>query len=292
MESLKHIVFAGGGVRGISYTGALMAFEDTFKVSASKHFESYAGSSVGSLYAMICALDLDVSSVPKVLSGTSSGLGDIFVKDPTWLLSNYALNSGEALKEIVLQLLTMGSCDANTTFSSLYQKTKKRLMITVVDILSARVIYLDHTNEGSDMPILTAIMGSMALPPLFPPVSWNKKLLLVDGGLLNNFPVDQYPSGETLGLKTSWYISPGNPLTDIASYYSRLLSILLIPIHKIQEEKKDDLLKTIHIDLGNIKADAPDVDVQKLIFSGYRNAISTFTHSCETIHENPTKYLT
>jgi hypothetical protein len=116
--------------------------------------------------------------------------------------------------------------------------------------------------------------------------------LLVDGCLLNNFPVDQFKSSETLGLKTSWYISPGNPLNDIASYYSRLLSILLIPIHKIQEEKKDALLKTIHIDLGNIKADAQDVDVQKLIFSGYRSAISTFTNaSLETVQENPTKYL-
>jgi hypothetical protein len=284
---LKNLVFAGGGVRGIAYSGALMAFEDTYKIKVNQHFMSFAGSSVGSLYALVSILDLDVSIVPKILS--TYGLSDIFMKDPTCLLTHYALNTGESLKNVVAHLLNLGSCTAETTFKELFVKTGKKLIVVTVDINSARTLYLDHTNDGTDMPVIRAIMGSMALPPLFPAVVW-KTMLLADGGLAENFALSIFPPSETMGLKTSWYIMPGNPMSDIASYYTRILAILQMPMHSIQSMGEEDY-QIIEIDLGCVKPDNADVDVQSLIFKGYRAAIGAFTKTIPTLNGDPTRFL-
>jgi hypothetical protein len=293
INGLDTIVFSGGGVRGLSYAGVLLAFKDTYGLTIGSHFTTFAGASVGAFFAMVCAIDVDVTEALDAFK--SVGLEAIFSKDPTWLLTNYALNNGEVLKQLVMRILKTKGLHPGITLGDLFVKTNKTLIITVVDLLTSAVFYLDHLNEGRDIPVVNAIMGSMALPPLFPPVSHSvgsKQILMMDGGLLDTFPLAKFPPSTTFGIRTSWYIDP-SPVTDISSYYTRVLSILQLSMHSIQSSITETYPYVIFIDLGTIKADDTNVDPNSLVFKGYRAAISRFANSKSMVaySEDPTKFL-
>ena len=291
IETLDTLVFAGGGVRGFSYVGVLMAFRDTYKKSPGKHFSTFAGTSVGSLFALLCCLDLDLSDAMKIFKDV--GLENIFQKDPTCLLSSYALNSGSALESLVHSLLALGSLDSSTTLKQLYDRTKKKLVVAVIDLYTANMLYLDHLNIGCDMPVAKAIMGSMALPPLFPPVAYSKgrsRLLMTDGGLLETSPVALFDTSKALLVSSIWYID-NSTINDIAGYYSRIVHIMLLGTYDVQEKATRSYL-SIDVDLGSISPDCTDIDVNQIIFLGYRAAIGRLT-SKEYTRElyDPTKFI-
>lgn len=291
IEPLDTLVFAGGGVRGFSYVGVLMAFKDTYKKSAGSHFSTFAGTSVGSLFAMLCCLDLDLGEAMKVFKDV--GLETIFQKDPTCLISSFALNNGESLESLVHSLLALGSLDSSVTFKQMYERTKKKLVVSVIDLHTANIIYLDHTNIGYDMPVAKAIMGSMALPPLFPPVPYAKgrnRMLMTDGGLLETSPLALFEPSKALLVSSLWYID-NSPINDIAGYYSRIVHIMLLGTYDVQEKASREY-NSIDIDLGSINPDNTTIDVNQIIFLGYRAAIARLTTK-EFVRESydPTKFL-
>jgi NTE family protein len=57
------------------------------------------------------------------------------------------------------------------------------LAVAAVDLRRAEEVVLDSGD------LLRAVRASMAVPGIFPPVEWDDRLL-VDGGVLNNLPVD------------------------------------------------------------------------------------------------------
>lgn len=276
IKPLSVLVFGGGGVRGFAYVGALMAFHDTFKVSAAEHFKTFAGTSVGALFALVSALGLQIADCVSVFE--TVGLERIFSKDPSCLLSSYALNNGQALEGLVLQLLALKDLGPSSTLKDLFTLTQKTLVIAAIDLLTSDMLYLDHTNIGCDMPIVKAIMGSMALPPLFPPVAFSKgrkKILLSDGGLLESSPFARFNPADSLLINSTWYIDK-SPIKDIASYYTRILHIMLLGTHDVQE-REIRAYCTILIDLGSLSVDDTGINVKELIFAGYRAAIGRFT---------------
>lgn len=289
IKDLDTIVFSGGGVRGLAYVGTLMAFEDTYKVKASAHFKTFAGSSVGALFALILTVNSDINNTLAVFE--TIGVQAMFQKDPTWLLSNFALNDASSVRRLVETILEGAHLCPTTTLSQLYEHTKKHLVVAAVDLLTASMLYLDHTNIGADMPVVTAVMGSMALPPLFPPISYGS-MMLVDGGLLDNFPIALFKPEQTLGVRTRWYIDNANPMVDITSFYDRVLAIVQLPMHSMQLKVCKDYT-VIYIDLGTVKADNALIDMKDIIFKGYRSAVTRFqtnTPCLETDH-SPTKFL-
>lgn len=288
IESLTTLVFSGGGVRGLSYAGALMAFKDTYAIDAHEHFQVFAGSSVGALFALICALKINIDAALQLIE--SIGLAVIFQNDPSCLLSHYALNSGKSLEDFLIQVFALASIGPSTTMQELHEKTGKTLIVTVVDLLTSNTLYLDHTNEGQKMPVLKVLMGSMALPPLFPPVPIDKKYLFTDGGLLDNFPIAKFDPVKTLGIRSTWYIDPSDPMNDISSYYTRVLSIMQLTMHSIQQKSTASHQNIILIDLGHIMAYNTNVNQRDLIFKGYRSAIARFSGPIKQ-SENPVKFL-
>ena len=291
MEKFKTLVFGGGGVRGLSYAGAILAFEDTYRKKVHESFDTFSGTSVGSLFALACCLDIKPDDAIDILDKV--GLSEIFAKDFTWLLSNYALNSGASLSKVVGLILSLKGLPPDISLQQLHKITRKNLVVTAVNIKNACVLHMNHLN-CPDVKVVNAVMGSMALPPLFPPVSIHineKEVLLADGALIDNFPIGQFDPETTMGIRTSWYIEPTNPMTDISTYYSRILGILQLSLHSVQTNQCAKY-NTVCIDLGPIKADNPDINIKEFIFIGYRSCIAKFSN-LNNYHEEavPTKFL-
>lgn len=295
ISKLKTIVFSGGGVRGLAYVGILMAFQDTYKKSAHDHFSTFVGTSVGALFALVCAIDADVAKSLEAFE--SIGLESIFDKDPTWLLTNYALNSAKPVRELLITLLASRGLKPDITMLELYRHTRKTLTVTTVDLLTTSTLYLNHTNEGASMPVVSVLLGSMALPPMFPPETYvgpTRTFQMIDGGLVDNFPIANYEKETTLGLRTSWFISPQSPMSDINAYYTRVLAVLQLTMYSVQNAVSDVYPYSVYVDVGPIKADDSAVDIRELVFKGYRAAVARFLVNVaptNSAQDQPTKYL-
>ena len=103
------------------------------------------------------------------------------------------------------------------------------------------------------MPVCKGIFMSMCLPPLFAPCEMNGKVY-VDGGILQNYPMQAFEGFEksTIGFSVKWGLC--NTLDSFENYFSRLTYCTLSAASKAQFQALSDDLKdhTINIDCGDV----------------------------------------
>lgn len=161
MENIG-IVLSGGGVRGAAHVGLLKALEEN-----GIYPQLISGSSAGALVGALYAHGYDF---PTIL--------DFFKTTPILKLSYYSVSKPGLLNsDKYFQLLH------NYFPVDHFNALKKKLFVTVTDIINAQ----DHIfSEG---PLIKTLLASAALPPVFTPVSIEGNLY-IDGGIMNNFPVE------------------------------------------------------------------------------------------------------
>lgn len=197
-----NLVLAGAASRGVAYLGAL---ERMTKSGIVPEDVGIWGVSIGSLIGA-CYL---------------AGMGgeemfDMIVKMDTMSLfdppGTESLLAGVALRKWVLGILgDLGLADVTLG------GWPRRLTIIAVSLEEGLGIL--SAESEPDMPLLEALLASMAIPMVFPPVRWGGRTW-VDGGLLNNFPMNLAPEG-SLGMMVSSGVS-GGPM----GYVGRLLRLI------------------------------------------------------------------
>ncbi len=90
------------------------------------------------------------------------------------------LTPGQSILNILTDLTMLAPYGACTNFDNLAIP----LRVITTDLISGREVILDH---GS---LADALCASLAFPLLFSPIKWDS-LLLVDGGMVNNIPVEE-----------------------------------------------------------------------------------------------------
>jgi NTE family protein len=156
------LVLSGGGVRGIAHIGAIKALEEQGIIPTIIAGTS-AGAIVGALYA----------------SGrTPDQIVDFFKSANPFSISNYAVNKPGFVnsEKLYAQFKAVLPQD---TFEALHIP----LAITATNILDGT---LRVFREGA---LIKAVLASAAFPGVFTPVQI-ADAYYVDGGTLNNFPVD------------------------------------------------------------------------------------------------------
>lgn len=156
------LVLSGGGMRGAAHIGAIKALEEH-----NLYPTHIAGTSAGAIVGALYAYGYNWKDILKFFKGIQ--LLDI---------KKYALNKP-------------GFIDAEKFYSSFktylkeddFSALKKFLIVTATDIINGK---LDTFHEGE---LITPILASAAFPGVFAPVEFNGSYY-VDGGTLNNFPVD------------------------------------------------------------------------------------------------------
>lgn len=155
-----NICLSGGGARGFAHLGAIKAFQE--------HGISIAAISGTSSGAIAGAFLAAGYSPDKIL--------ELFVKQKLFRMLSGAFNTGILGMERATKFYKKHLPD---NFSSL----NFPFWVAATDILKGETIYL---NEGLLIP---ALNGSASIPGLFKPVRLGESLLL-DGGVLNNLPVE------------------------------------------------------------------------------------------------------
>ncbi|MBA3347228.1 MAG: patatin-like phospholipase family protein [Actinobacteria bacterium] len=158
------LVLSGGGARGFAHIGALAAITE-----AGYEIDRLGGCSMGAFIAGMAALGLGSEQIRDVCHD------ELVRRTPfnDWTVPKVALirsrKAGRMLERV---------------FGELQVEELPRSLFTVsADLLSSRTVV--HRRG----PLLEAVGASMSIPGLVPPFVRGGQLL-VDGGVLNNLPVD------------------------------------------------------------------------------------------------------
>lgn len=162
------LALGGGGGKGAAHIGVLSALE-----ALQMPIDVLAGTSIGGLVAALYAVGYQPYQIEQWFQRATARR--ILERDPT---------NGGFLGTRKIELLLREGFGERT-----FADTQIPLALVAVDINQGVEVIL---NEG---PLVEAVLASTAIPGLFPPVLRAERLL-VDGGVLNNVPVDV---AQTLG---------------------------------------------------------------------------------------------
>jgi CRP-like cAMP-binding protein/predicted acylesterase/phospholipase RssA len=161
------VVFGGGGARGYLQLGAIQALRES-----GIPIDLVGGASVGSMVAAQCALGNDIEKIIELgMTGYGKDIGINLLRDATLPIMAFlsARRTVKILKEVF----------GHTFIEDLWL----RYFCVSSNLSTAEVVVHE---EG---PLWLGIRASVSVPGILPPVIVNGKML-VDGGLLNNLPVD------------------------------------------------------------------------------------------------------
>ncbi|WMJ73745.1 patatin-like phospholipase family protein [Cytophagaceae bacterium ABcell3] len=153
---------SGGGARGVAHLGVIQALEEV-GVKPTLISGVSSGAIIGTLYA--CGMS------PKEIFDTLVKTNLFRYLRPAW--SKFGFLNMERFINIYEKYLPC------TDFSQL----KTKLVISATDIVEGKTVFF---SEG---PILEPLLASTCMPVLFAPMQY-KGQLLIDGGVLNNLPVE------------------------------------------------------------------------------------------------------
>ena len=246
-------MFAGGGIRGLAYIGALQYLRDVKSVDFGAHrpkLESVAGVSIGALLSLLICCGY---SVPELISfGGDIKHTDVMTPDPVRLFSGeLSIDNGETLTSFIKEKLIRNGFSPDTTFSQLFACTGIKFHVTVSDTTTASVVQITPDSHPH-LPVYVAVQASMSIPLIFPPVKSPEGHLWVDGGLLENFPIMRFDPNTVLGFNFRW--SMEKPGTTLVTHMLRVMQIIQLPGDVSQKHlmSKEHMNRIIEIDTGDV----------------------------------------
>ncbi len=230
------LVLSGGGARGFAHLGVLRVLEE-LRVPV----DIVTGTSMGSIIGGLYATGYNAQQLTEVVKttdwdsifATRAPRGDLDWRrkeDDYKNLSNFELgivNGGLTLPQGVAgtQRLEFFLRSLTTPSRQVSDLSKLPVPFAAIgtDLETGKRVVLQK-----DVPLSVAMRASMSVPGAFPPVEVNGKLL-VDGGIVDNFPVD---TARAMGADIVIAVNVGTPplkrseLTSVISVAAQLTLIL------------------------------------------------------------------
>lgn len=241
-----NLVLSGGAARGIAHIGVIKALEEMgFSIKA------LSGSSAGALVSVFYAYGYTPEEMLRIVKGTK------------WLtlftprIPRRGLFSLSRAENLLRKLID----------KERIEDLERKVFVCVTDLLSARPLYLDR---GELVPIL---LGSCALPGVFEPIRYGNHLL-VDGGVMNNLPVEPFERYRT--LKVGVDVNPMEKVTDVRSIVGILVRSFFLAVRSNVDRRKEmcDVLITPNV-LGFSPLDVDKAD--ELYRLGYEKTMEVMS---------------
>lgn len=217
-------VFAGGGVKGLAFAGALRASAE----AGYDEWSKLAGTSAGAITAMALAVGYSATELTEVLESFDfASIADYGPLRELEIPANLALHKGVtkgvALHRWLEQLLAEAPKPA-TRFGEL---EPEKLRVVGVDLAHSRMVvfpedvalYVDDDGKPlvpDEFPIADAVRISAGFPYFFPPMSLRdaatgKQGVLVDGGVASAFPIFLFDSPDPQHPTWGYRLFSGDP---------------------------------------------------------------------------------
>lgn len=189
-SDIIYLVFEGGGIRGIGFGGCMRFMEE---YDLLRNVKGMAGSSAGAIVAAGVAVGYTAQEIIDVLSSTDFTT----FKDDSWgvvfdivrLFTQYGIYKGDAFFKWFSGLMEKKTGKADITFKEVFERYGKHLVITGSCLNRAQSYYFHYQDpKYADMPVALAVRISMSIPLFWKAVRLGDDVM-VDGGVLNNYPI-------------------------------------------------------------------------------------------------------
>jgi NTE family protein len=278
-EKRVDLVFQGGGVKGLGLVGAYSVLEER-----QYHPQNLAGASAGAIVAALIAAGYTGGELHEIVGGLDfNRFLDRAWEDripvvgtPLSVLKDQGIYEGNEFLGWMRSLL---ADKGKRRFGDLVMpefaeepRYRYKLQAIASDVTDRRLLVLPRDapkigiDDPDDMEIALAVRMSMSIPIFFEPVRQqtpNGEYLIVDGGMLSNFPVWLFdsegpPDWPTFGLKLvapqprepvkgSQPVQAGKgPLRKTVAYLASLVSTMTDAHDKLYLEEAD-FVRTITI---------------------------------------------
>lgn len=254
-KEIKNLVFEGGGVKGVAYSGAINVLSEK---KILEQVEKVAGNSAGAITAGLLALRYSASEIEKIIFDMDF---KSFEDDKNYrrVKSEYGLYEGDVFLNWMTGLITDKGLDGKATFAD-FEKAGCRDLVVFSTDLYTQSLQKFSFEETPDTIVAEAIRASMSIPLFFKAWTFSNKKpndhIYVDGGVLLNFPIHAFPDDEhTLGLQlenlTETVVVNDFGYKDLKAYTKALFETMLVTQKVAFEQDTDAVARTVNIhDLG------------------------------------------
>lgn len=221
-------VFAGGGVKGLAFAGALEATAE----AGYDEWGRLAGTSAGAITAMALAVGYDAAGMKEIFETLDldaiadyGRLGEAEI--PVNIAEHHGMTRGKALLEWTEKLLAAAPAPVDTFGELEAEFGPERLQVVGTDLAHTRMVifprdvhlYVDDHGDRLDpaeFRIADAVRISAGFPYFFPPRSLRdaetgKDGVLVDGGVVSAYPVFLFDTAEPRHPTWGYRLYSGNP---------------------------------------------------------------------------------
>ncbi|MGI5853426.1 MAG: patatin-like phospholipase family protein [Bacillota bacterium] len=207
------LALGGGAARGMAHIGVLRVLKrEGIRV------DCLAGTSMGSVVAAVYAVGTD----PNYLARLAEKLRWETLVDIRF--NKMGLISGEKVEEVI-KILTKGRN---------FEDTQVPLAVVAADLSSGKPVIF---RSG---PIYSAVRASIAIPGIFEPVRYENGLL-VDGGIVNNVPVQptrELGADVVVAVDVSHDHTPSEPRNFVEVLF-KAFEVMGAYINKVQLDSAD-----------------------------------------------------
>jgi NTE family protein len=293
------LVLSGGGSKGFAHIGTLRLI-DSLHIPV----DYISGTSMGGIIGALYSIGFSPDQIEDL--ARNSDWSEIFTDTPPRSqLPHFRIkNSGKYQLEFQIKGFTpaipsslisgqkisllLSKLVATHSHTTDFDSLPIPVHFVATDLVSGKEIILDH---GS---LAKAMRSTMSIPTVFSPVEWDD-YLLIDGGLLNNFPVDV---ARKMGAEYIIGVNVGTPKKDVKSL-DNILDIVdqttSIPGYQKEElqQKLTDILIKPNIN-GYTAADFDKDKIEEIIKLGKdaaRENITKFVKLKEMLDSLDIEYL-
>ena len=308
-EKYVDLVFEGGGVKGIALVGAFSVLEER-----GYEPQNMAGASAGAIVAALVAAGYTATELRRIIGELDY---DHF-KDESWedripladrtlsVLKDLGVYEGEAFLAWMRDLL---EAKGVRTFGDLVRredaepKYRYKAQVIASDVTERRLLVLPRDaarlgiDDPDDLNVALAVRMSMSIPIFFEPVTLTnaqtgREHLIVDGGMLSNFPVwlfdAEEPQWPTFGLKLvekpklpiGSQLSQERPRGGVLSVIDYLRSLVdtMMAAHDRLYIEEHDFQRTIAINTLGVRTTEFDLSKERAmeLFQSGRAAMEEF----------------
>lgn len=215
-----HIVLSGGGLTGLAYIGV---YRYLIQYRLFEHVRHIVGSSIGAAFAFLLSLNLTVEDLEQYVFEfiLNSKAMEFPVTHLFQFLEKNGLFSMKNIRHALSHILCKIGIEhpEQMTFQEFSKYTGKNIYIATTCV-NTRDCKVFSNIDTPDELILPAVCASCSIPFLFEPISIQDELY-VDGGTVNNLPIDCIsfqPTDHLLVIKLNF-----NPLLERVCKTSELL---------------------------------------------------------------------
>jgi predicted patatin/cPLA2 family phospholipase len=213
------LVLSGGGIKGIAHVGALSVLYDN---NILNNIETIAGTSVGGVIGFLINIGYKPEELREFIIAFDFGKLTKIKFDPLTFFNTFGMTDGNKFILVLINMMEAKQITEKTTFIELFNRTNKTLIISAACINDKQIHYFSH-KTAPNMPIVTAIQMTIAIPIYFYPVKYENKLY-VDGGCIDNYPIHIFEnsSENVIGIYLIEHKDYVENISNIEDYFINL----------------------------------------------------------------------